>query len=68
MKTRFSVLPDGRRVLMGIDKANIFEAGVVYEAHNVLGEIVLKPIGKYALPKNGSYPCELSDIEGIINS
>ena len=53
MITRFSVIPDKRRLLLGVDKANIFEAGIIYEATKVLDEIILKPIGKYALPEKG---------------
>jgi hypothetical protein len=68
MKTRFSVLPDERRVLIGIDKANLFKAGVVYEAIKIFDEIVLRPVGKYALPKQGTYPNENSDSNAIIYS
>lgn len=68
MITRFTVLPDERRVLIGVDKANIFEAGVVYEAIKILGEIVLRPVGKYALPKNGTFPNENSELSEIMYS
>lgn len=53
MVTRFSVLPDERRLLLGVDKANIFDAGIVYEATKVLDEIIFKPIGKFSLPEKG---------------
>ena len=68
MITRFSVLPDERRLLLGVDLANVFEAGVVYQAVKILDEIVLKPIGKYALPKDGKggYPNEYSEANAII--
>ena len=67
MITRFSVLPDERRLLLGIDKANLFKAGVVYEARELLGEIILRPVGKYSLPKCGpSYPNEYSEANAII--
>lgn len=66
MITRFSVLPDERRLLLGIDKANLFEAGYVYEAFKILDEIVTKKVGKYVLPKRGIHPCELSDANAII--
>ena len=67
MITRFAVLPDDRRVLMGVDKANLFEAGFVYEAVELLGQIVIKKIGKYALAKQGpEYPNENSDNESIM--
>jgi hypothetical protein len=68
MKTRLSVLPDERRVLMGVDKANIFESGIVYEAIKILDEIVLRPVGKYALPKKGTYPNENSESSAIMYS
>ena len=53
MITRFIVLPDERCLLLGVDKNNIFEKGVVYEVVKILDEIVLKPIGKSALPNEG---------------
>jgi hypothetical protein len=65
MITRFSVLPDSRRLLLGIDKANLFEAGYIYEATNVLDTIVIKKIGKYSLPEKG-YPSENSEATAII--
>lgn len=69
MITRFAILPDERRVLLGIDKANVFEAGMVYEAFEMLDTIIIKKIGKYALPKNsseGGYPNENSTNDEII--
>jgi hypothetical protein len=70
MITRFSVLPDDRKVLIGVDKANVFETGVVYEATKIMGEIILRPLGKYALPKGGEgfYPNENSTNQDIIES
>ena len=65
MITRFSVLPDERRLLLGIDKANLFEAGYVYEAFEMLDEIIIKKVGKYALPKSG-HPSEYSEANAII--
>jgi hypothetical protein len=60
--TRFAVLPDERRLMLGIDKANLFEAGQVYEATELLGQIIIKKIGPYILPKQGpEYPNENSD-------
>lgn len=68
MKTRLSVLPDERKIILGMDKLGIFKAGVVYEVTEMLGEIVLTPIGKYALEKDGQYPNENSQINSIIIS
>lgn len=65
MITRFAVLPDERRVLLGIDKAKIFEAGYVYEATNILDSIVIRKVGKYALGKDG-HPSENSDINSQV--
>jgi hypothetical protein len=67
MVTRFSVQPDERRVLIGVDKANIFEAGVVYEAVKIMDEIILKPVGKYSLNEKG-YPSENSTVDVIMHS
>lgn len=63
--TRFAVIPDERRLLLGIDKANVFEAGFVYEAQNVLDTIVIRKVGKYALKETG-HPSELSDTNSIV--
>ncbi len=52
--TRFAILPDERCLLLGLDKAEIFEKGVVYQVEKMLGEIIIKPIGKYSLPEAGS--------------
>lgn len=68
MITRFAVLPDSRRLLLGIDKANLFEAGYVYEASEMLGEIIIRKVGKYALPAKGMYPNEYSDANTQIKS
>jgi hypothetical protein len=65
MITRFSVIPDERNILLGIDKAGVFEAGVVYEVTKILGEIVIRPVGKYALNEKG-FPSKNSAIEDII--
>ncbi len=67
MITRFSVLPDDRRLMLGIDKARLFKPGMVYEAISFDGQIIFKEVGKYALPEKGQYPCEYSDANGIIN-
>lgn len=66
MVTRFSVIPDERRLLLGVDKENIFDEGMVYEATKVLDEIVLKPIGRFALPEKG-HPSINSENSSIIN-
>lgn len=66
MITRFAVLPDERGLLLGIDKNGMFEAGCVYEAFNIDGTIILKKMGKYALPAQGSFPCALSEPNAII--
>lgn len=67
MITRFSVITGETKILLGIDKAEIFEAGIVYEVTKIMDEILLKPIGKYALDKKG-YPSELSRNQDIIYS
>ena len=43
--TRFVVLPDSRNLLLGIDGAKCFEPGIVYEAENIMGEIIFRPLG-----------------------
>jgi hypothetical protein len=67
MITRFSIIPDERKVLLGIDKANIFKPGVVYQVEKILDEIVIKPVGPYALPEKG-HPSRHSDCNNIISS
>jgi hypothetical protein len=46
MKTRFVVLPDERKLLLGIDKNNVFKEGIVYECENVLDIIIFRPLGQ----------------------
>ena len=46
MKTRVVVLPDERKLLLGIDKNNCFEEGFVYECENVFDTIIFRKIGK----------------------
>lgn len=65
MITRFSVLPDERRLMLGIDKSNLFEAGYVYEAIDILDTIVIRKVGKYALQPTGQ-PSENSDNNEVI--
>lgn len=48
--TRLAVINDERKLLLGIDKDEIFMPGHVYEVKKLLGEIIIKDIGKYALP------------------
>jgi len=54
--------------LLGVDKANVFDAGIVYEAVKILDEIILRPVGKYALSKEGNYPNENSASDEIMYS
>lgn len=68
MITRFSVIPDERRLLLGVDKNELFKAGIVYEAREVLDQIILTPVGPYALVEEGQDPCEKSDIAAIAYS
>jgi hypothetical protein len=69
MITRFSVLPDTRGLMLGIDKHGLFEPGVIYEAFEMLDEIIIRKVGKYALPDGGpGYPNRYSDANSIIDS
>lgn len=69
MTSRFVVLDDDRKLLLGIDKAGVFESGMVYEAQEIIGEVIIRKVGKYALPKQGpSYPNELSEANVIISA
>lgn len=69
MITRFAVLPDNRRLMLGIDRAELFEAGMVYEASEMLDEIIIRKIGPYALQEKGpGYPSELSDANSQIQA
>ena len=68
-KTRFAILPDNRRLILGVDKDNLFEEGAVYECRKILDEIIFTNIGKYALTKNGEngrFPNENSDANSQI--
>lgn len=67
MITRFSVIPDERKIMLGVDNAGIFEPGTVYEAVKILDQIVIRPLGKYSLPENGnSFPNKNSEVGAII--
>ena len=68
MITRFTVLPNERKILLGLNKAGLFKPGIVYECTEMLDDIIIKPIGEYALPKNGHRPSEYSDNNEIIRS
>jgi hypothetical protein len=68
MITRFSILPDERGLLLGVDKAGIFEKGQVYEVIKVLDEIVIRKIGKYALRDSGKFPNSNSEMDAIVYS
>lgn len=63
---RFSVLNDERGLILGRDLGNIFEKGIVYEAINIMDEIILRPLGEYALSKEG-YPSIYSDVNSQVN-
>ena len=63
--TRFSVLKDDRRVILGVDKDEIFEDGMVYEAVKILDEIVIRPLGKYAIGESISI-CAKSTVNDIL--
>ena len=65
MITRFAVLPDERKVLLGIDKANVFEPGCVYEVFKILDEIVIRKVGTFALPEKG-HPSVNSDVNAQV--
>ena len=65
METRFAVIPDERRLLLGIDKEGIFEAGAVYKVTKILGQIIMKKIGRYSLPPKG-HPSKFSEANAII--
>jgi hypothetical protein len=64
--TRFAVLPDERRLLLGIDKDNLFEAGYVYEATKILDQIVIRKVDKYYMAEKGTLPCNYSEANSII--
>jgi hypothetical protein len=63
--TRFSVINDARKAILGKDLQGIFKPGIVYEVFQFFGEIVIRPIGEYALPKTGQYS-ECSDLRSIL--
>jgi len=65
--TRFSVIPDERKLILGIDGADIFKTGIVYEAREILGEIIITELGEYALP-NAGCPSKNSKITDIAKS
>lgn len=69
MITRFSVIPDERGLILGVDKAGVFEPGQVYEIVKVLDEIVIRKVGKFSLAPSGSeYPNCNSEMDAIAYS
>ncbi len=67
MITRFSVMPDTRGLILGVDKQDLFEPGYVYSAEEILDTIIIKKLGKWALPDNG-YPSKNSEASAVIYS
>lgn len=67
MIARLAKLPDERGLILGIDKSNIFKPGIVYEVTEILDTIMIRPMGKYSLPENGS-PSENSVTDDIVYS
>lgn len=65
MATRFAVVDDERDLILGKDNDGVFEKGVVYGAIKVMDEIILKPLGKYALEECGQ-PCLGSDVNDMV--
>lgn len=68
MITRFAVINDERKVLLGIDKGDMFEPGQVYEVNKILDEIIIRKVGPYALPDNGpTFPNANSDVNSQVH-
>lgn len=67
MITRFSVMPKSN-VILGLDAAKIFDAGVVYSVTKILDQIILTPIGEMDLPEIGYGTSLCSDYKSIIHS
>jgi len=69
MRTRFSIIPDERGLILGVDRAGIFEPGQVYEAVKMLDQIVIRKVGNFSLAKSGSeYPNCNSEMDAIVYS
>jgi len=69
--TRFSVINDERNLMVGRDLSNVFEKGMVYEAIKIFDEIIIRPVGKYVLPKSVNEEidiCEGHEVSTVINS
>lgn len=68
--TRIVVLPDDRGLILGKvigDKsASPLKPRMIYEIVEVLGELIIKEVGEYALPKMG-YPSEGSDVNAQVS-
>lgn len=69
--SRLVVLPDERKIILGIDGAGVFKPGVVYSIEQWNGEIIFRELGEYALApdgRNGDYPNECSETSAILQS
>ena len=65
MVTRITKLPEHDNVLVGRDLAEIFEAGYVYDFREILGEIIIKKLGKSSIVET---PVSYGTVERIMTS
>jgi hypothetical protein len=71
---RFAVINDERCVILGQDLGDLLERGVVYEINNILDTLVIRKVGKYALPPTYAEDelhvgaCEGSDVNQQVYS
>ena len=69
MITRIAKLPLHNNVIIGRDLAEIFKPGMVYRVEELMGEIVISPLGEMALSKDvGEYPNVHGSIESIMTT
>ena len=63
--TRITKLPEHDNVLVGRDLGGVFEAGYVYDFREILGEIIIKKLGKSSIVET---PVSYGTIEVIMTS
>lgn len=69
MLTRIMRLPKHDAVIIGRDLSNTFEPGMIYDVKNLLGEIILTPLGVTSLSEEPyDYPNVWGSIESIMYS
>ena len=64
--TRLAVIDDERGLILGKDNDGIFEKGVVYALVKIMDEIIIRPVGHYALDHEHMFPNQYADVNTMV--